>query len=65
MLKDHLGNVRMVLTEEQQQDIYPVATLEPTLLPTETNFYTIDQSKIVPKSGIIGMTNINYPTITV
>ena len=27
-VKDHLGNVRMVLTEEYQQDIYPAATLE-------------------------------------
>ncbi len=27
-IKDHLGNIRMVLTEEQQQDIYPAATLE-------------------------------------
>lgn len=28
MIKDHLGNVRMVLTEEQKQDYYPAATLE-------------------------------------
>jgi hypothetical protein len=27
-LKDHLGNVRMVLTEEQKQDAYPATTLE-------------------------------------
>ena len=27
-VKDHLGNVRMVLTEEVKQDVYPVATLE-------------------------------------
>jgi hypothetical protein len=27
-LKDHLGNVRMVLTEEQKVDPYPAATLE-------------------------------------
>jgi hypothetical protein len=61
MLKDHLGNVRMVLTEEQQQDIYPAATLEPSLVATENTYYTIDQSKIVPKSGVTGMGNINYP----
>uniref|UniRef100_UPI002613B449 hypothetical protein n=1 Tax=Hydrotalea sp. TaxID=2881279 RepID=UPI002613B449 len=27
-IKDHLGNVRMVLTDEQKQDIYPAATVE-------------------------------------
>lgn len=61
MLKDHLGNVRMVLTEEQQQDIYPAATLEPALVGTESNFYTIDQTKITPQTSIVGMGNYNYP----
>ncbi len=50
-IKDHLGNVRMVLTDESQQDIYPAATLEPSLVGIENQFYTIDQSKIVANSA--------------
>ncbi|MBS1511483.1 MAG: hypothetical protein JST86_11620 [Bacteroidetes bacterium] len=50
MLKDHLGNVRTVLTEEQRQDIYPAATLEPSLTGVEGNFYTIDNTKVVANS---------------
>lgn len=50
MLKDHLGNVRMVLTEEQEQSIYPAATLEPSLTGVEIGYYTIDATKIVPNS---------------
>jgi len=46
-IKDHLGNVRMVLTEEQKQDKYPVASLEDAKVATEDDFYTIDNSKIV------------------
>lgn len=55
MLKDHLGNVRMVLTDEQQQDIYPAATLEPALVATENSFYTIDATKIVPSTAATGI----------
>ncbi|MBL7749186.1 MAG: hypothetical protein JNM19_17235, partial [Chitinophagaceae bacterium] len=47
MLKDHLGNVRMVLTEEQQQDKYPVASLEDAKLATEDDYYTIQTANIV------------------
>lgn len=61
MVKDHLGNVRMVLTEQQQQDVYPAATLEPTLVTRESEFYYVDPSRLFLKSSITGMTNINYP----
>jgi RHS repeat-associated protein len=47
-LKDHLGNVRAVVTDEVQQDIYPAATLEPGLVSIERGFYNIDTTKIVP-----------------
>ncbi|AEV99381.1 hypothetical protein A4D02_34265 [Niastella koreensis] len=52
-VKDHLGNVRMVLTEEQKQDIYPAATLEGNLSNSadavykEKDFYNIDGNYIV------------------
>ncbi len=51
MVKDHLGNVRMVLTDEQKQDIYPAAALEPSLTGVENTFYSIDATKIVPNSA--------------
>ncbi len=55
MLKDHLGNVRMVLTEEQQQDKYPVASMEPSKLATEQQYYSIDNSKIVAANTVTGL----------
>ncbi|MFN8291994.1 MAG: DUF6443 domain-containing protein [Chitinophagaceae bacterium] len=39
MLKDHLGNVRVTLTEEQQTDAYPAATMEAATITTEQQFY--------------------------
>lgn len=49
-IKDYLGNVRMVLTDEQQQDIYPAATLETNSISTEQNYYSItnDAAHVVP-----------------
>jgi RHS repeat-associated protein len=38
-IKDHLGNVRMVLTEEQKTDSYPAATLESSSISGESAFY--------------------------
>ncbi|MEI7473118.1 MAG: hypothetical protein WCJ85_12730, partial [Chitinophagaceae bacterium] len=57
MLKDHLGNVRMVLTEEQQQDKYPVASLEPSKIATEKNYYDIQDANVVDTSAASGITN--------
>ena len=54
-LKDHLGNVRMMLTEEQQQDKYPVASLETSKLSTEQNFYSINTSQIVDANTVSGL----------
>jgi RHS repeat-associated protein len=39
-LKDHLGNVRMVLTEEQQTDAYPAATMEIANTTIEETYYS-------------------------
>jgi RHS repeat-associated protein len=40
LLKDHLGNVRVVITEEQKVDPYPAATMEVAQTTTEESFYT-------------------------
>lgn len=65
MLKDHLGNVRMVLTEEQQTDFYPAAALEGTYADANTaigyekDFYTINTANVVDKSTVSGISD--YP----
>ena len=49
-LKDHLGNVRMVLTEETQTDVYPVASLEnSSAVSLESKYYNIKLTSIVDK----------------
>jgi RHS repeat-associated protein len=40
MLKDHLGNVRMVLTEERMIDDYPTATMEGANGASESLYYS-------------------------
>jgi RHS repeat-associated protein len=65
-IKDHLGNIRMVLTDELEQNIYPAATLEsivsnPTGSPlaVEKLYYQVDEGNIVSKSAgqIPGLTS--------
>jgi len=55
MLKDHLGNVRMVLTEELKQDKYPVASMEDAKLAIEDDYYTLDNTKIELASNVTGL----------
>lgn len=64
-IKDHLGNVRMVLTEEQKQDQYPAATLEGNLATStdavffEKDYYDIKEAYIINRSEVAGLSN--YP----
>ena len=58
-IKDHLGNVRMVLTEQQQTDAYPVASLETARLAIEKLYYAGLDTGRVNKSTVSG-----YPTDT-
>ncbi len=47
-VKDHLGNVRMLLTEEVQKDVYPVASLENAQsVSLEKMYYNIQPINIV------------------
>lgn len=56
-LKDHLDNIRMVLTEEERMDKYPVATLETAKLATEKNYYYIEDGNIADSSAATGLNN--------
>jgi hypothetical protein len=44
---DQVGNTRITLTDEQQQDKYPIATFEPAKLAAEKKYYTIADAQIV------------------
>ena len=56
-IKDHAGNVRTLLTEENRQDNYPIATMDSTtaIANTEEAFYAnLPQTRTVQPAG--------YPT---
>lgn len=64
MIKDHLGNVRMLLTEEQRQNAYPASTLEGSttagvlsMINYEKQFYSINDSYVRPKTDMPGWTS--------
>jgi hypothetical protein len=55
-IKDHLGNVRMILTDEVQKDIYPIASLEnANAVNLEDDFYNINPGNVVPKSSALAI----------
>lgn len=54
MIKDHLGNVRMVLTEEVKTDAYPVASMETAQAAIENTFYSnVDATRWDRPSGYV------------
>lgn len=59
-IKDHLGNVRMVLTEEQKTNAYPVASLETSNVDAESAFYGGLYGGRINKSYVSGYPNDTY-----
>jgi len=55
MLKDQVNNVRMVITEETTDDIYPIATLESGMQQGEQKFYFFNPSNVVAASSVSGL----------
>ena len=58
-IKDHLGNVRMVLTDELRPRLYPVATLEDDKAAIEREYYDILSAQVVDKGSVTGLPD--YP----
>ena len=56
-LKDHLGNIRSTVTEQQKTDAYPPASLETANINNEKIYYSGLDNGIVNKSTVT-----NYPT---
>jgi RHS repeat-associated protein len=58
MLKDHLGNVRMVLTEQDEKICYVTATVEDATWVAESSLYDITDNRRVAKTSEPGAENI-------
>lgn len=53
-IRDHLGNTRMVLTEQAESVCYIPATVEDANWSTESAYYTITDSRRVLRSSVTG-----------
>ena len=49
-IKDHAGNIRAMLTDEQRVDQYPAATMETANLTTEQQFYANLDTRVLRSS---------------
>jgi RHS repeat-associated protein len=59
-IKDHLGNTRVVLTDEKQTDPYPAVTLETNSLAIDTLYYGITASNIKDVTLITGYSTATH-----
>ncbi len=50
-IKDHLGNVRMVLTDQQQLDLYPTVTFEDGNTTLEQGYYENANAERIARPG--------------
>ena len=53
-IKDHLGNVRMVLTEQKEDICYPPATIETTTINNEKQIFDIKDGQVKNVSEVGG-----------
>ncbi len=52
-MKDHLGNIRSVVTEEQRTDAYPMATMEISNAASDTLYYAnVAETRAAKPSGM-------------
>jgi RHS repeat-associated protein len=56
-IKDHLGNTRMVLTEQQNNICYRPATLEDVAITDEKKLYSINDDQVTDISQVNGAAN--------
>jgi RHS repeat-associated protein len=58
-IKDHLGNIRMILTDQKDTAFYPSATIEDTARPEEIKFYDIKTAQVKDTSQIPGASDFS------
>ena len=59
-LRDHLGNTRVVVTEQSQTDAYPDASLEEATLASESLYYAGEDTGRVAISSVAGYPDDTY-----